>query len=121
MYLADEINHKTGEYHRSECSRYGTAAVDMADATYADNARKFLNGALGILVILREPRDSRRFVSYLFPIARETRLGRYRVLRKGRCRSKNLRGVASTLQYLHLISTIIRRPYYFMKDILIRR
>lgn len=55
MYFADEINHKTGEYHRGERSRYGTAAVDMADATYADNARKFLNSALGILVILREP------------------------------------------------------------------
>lgn len=88
MHFADEINHKTGEYHRGERSRYRTAAVDMADATYADNARKFLNSALGILVILREPHDSRCFVSYLFPIASETRLGRHRVLRKGKFKSR---------------------------------
>lgn len=102
-----DINHKTSEYHHSVCSRYRTAAVDMVDATYADNARKFLNSALGIVVILCEPHDSRRFVSYLFPIARETRLGKHRVLRKGRCKSKTLRSVVSTLQYLHLILTTV--------------
>jgi len=84
--------------------------------------RKFLNSALGILVILCKPHDSRRFVSYLFPIASETRLGRNRVLRKGRCKSKTLHNVVSTSQYLHLILTTVVPElllYYFMKLILL--